>query len=336
MRSILSLAAVLALVGAMLPATAAAAAPLRTSSEQSGVFCEYETELGDVLVWIQDFDGALFATVLMWAPDAGPDDSPIIASFDGTASMTATSLEARLDLAMIPEDETTEPKRIGTAYLSGTLTDIGKPEQFVSETSRDGNRRIDFGITSQARSVSGTLTIDMVDGASVRHSLDTCDAGSLVQTRFVTNPNAYMRSTHALYVSCSWMTSGGTVNLVAIVSDFDFATQIVIADADRVAFGFADPALTDESFGATYALVDPAVGDVGTAVAEADLTGTGERVTDVDWFDTERLSVIGERLAVDGTLTITIEGATTQLAMDDASCEAGDFLVQQMEKISRQ
>src|SRR5687767_14783198 len=192
MRSVLSLAAVLALVGAMLPATATAAAPLRASSEQSGVFCEYETELGDVLVWIQDFDGALFATVLMWAPDAGPDDSPIIASFDGTASMTPKSLEARLDLAMIPADETTEPKTIGTAYLSGTLTDLGKPEQFVSETSRDGNRRIDFEITSQARSVSGTLTIDMVDGASTRHSLDTCDAGSLVQTRFVTNPNAYM------------------------------------------------------------------------------------------------------------------------------------------------
>jgi hypothetical protein len=249
--------------------------------------------------------------------------------------MTPESLEASLDLAMIPEDETTEPKKIGTAYLSGTLTDIGKPEQFVSETSRDGNRRIGFEITSQARSVSGTLTIDMVDGASVRLSLDTCDAGSLVQTRFVTNPNAYILSTHALYVSCSWMTAGGTVNLVAIVSDFDFATQIVIADADRVAFGFADPALTEESFGATYALVDPAVGDVGTAVAEADLTGTGERVTDVDWFDTNRLSVIGQRLAVDGTLTITVDGATTQLAMDDASCEAGDVLVQQMEKIAR-
>ena len=334
MRSILSLAAVLALVGAMLPATATAAAPLRASSEQSGVFCEYETELGDVLVWIQDFDGALFGTVLMWAPDAGPDDSPIIASFDGTASMTPQSVEASLRLAMIPEDET-EPKEIGRAYLSGTLTDIGKPEQLVSETSRDGNRRIDFEIISQARSVSGTLTIDMVDGASVRLSLDTCDAGSLVQTRFVTNPNAYMLSTHTLYVSCSWMIDGETVNLLAIVSDFDFATQIVIADAERVAFGFADPALTDESFAATYALVDPAVGDVGTAVAEAALTGTGERVTDVDWFDTTRLSVIGERLAVDGTLTITIEGTTTQLAMDDASCEAGDVLVQQMEKIAR-
>jgi hypothetical protein len=335
MRSVLSLAAVLILVGAMMPATATAAAPLRASSEQSGIFCEYETELGDVLVWVQDFDGALFATVLMWAPEAGPDDNPIIASFAGTASMTSESVEANLDLGLIPGDETTEPKKVGTAYLTGTLTDNGKPEEFVSETSRDGNRRIDFQITSQARSVSGTLTIDMVDGSSVRRSLETCDAGSVVQTRFVTNPNAYILSTHALYVSCSWMTLGGMVNLVAIVSDFEFGTQIVIADADRVAFGFADPALTDESFGATYSLVDPAVGDVGTAVADADLTGTGERFTDVDWFDTNRLSVIGERLAVDGTLTITIDGAITQLPMDDASCEAGDVLVQQMEKIAR-
>ena len=131
------------------------------------------------------------------------------------------------------------------------------------------------------------------------------------------------------------MTAGGTVDLVAIVSDFEFGTQIVIADADRVAFGFADPALTDESFGATYSLVDPASETSARPVADAELTGTGERFTDVDWFDTNRLSVIGERLAVDGTLTITIDGAITQLPMDDASCEAGDVLVQQMEKIAR-
>ena len=336
MRRILSLAAALTLIGAIIPATATAAAPLRQSSEQSGLFCEYATELGDVLVWFQDFDGQLFASVLMWAPDAGPDDSPIISSFGGTASLTANAVEANLDLALIPEDETTEPRKVGSATLTGTLADVGGPEELVSETSRDGNRRIDFEITTQRRSATGTLTIDMVDGSSVRLSLETCDAGSVVQTRFVTNPNAYLRSTHALYVSCSWFTADGVVSLVAMVDDFEFGTQLFISSGDRAMFGFADPALTDQSFTATYDLHDPRVGQVGTAVADADLSGSGERITDVDWFDGDRLSVIGERLAVDGTLTVTVDGTTTQLPMDDASCQAGDVLVQQMERIPRQ
>src|SRR5687767_5891507 len=110
MRSIIGLAAVLTLVGAMMPATAAAAAPVRASSEQSGVFCEFATELGDVIFWIQDFDGDLYATVLMWAPDAGTEADPIVASFDGTASLTSESVEASLQLGLIPPDETTEPK----------------------------------------------------------------------------------------------------------------------------------------------------------------------------------------------------------------------------------
>jgi hypothetical protein len=337
MRSILSLAAVLTLLTAMAPATVLAAAPVRASSEQSGVFCEYATELGDVLFWIQDFDGALFATVLMWEPDAGPDADPIIASFAGSASLTSESVEANLQLGLIPPDETTEPKVVGTAYVTGTLADTGDREDLGSETSRDGNRRVVYEITSHFWSITGTLTIDMVDGSSVRHSLETCNAGAVVQTKFMTDPNAYLTSTHSLYVSCSWVTDQGTVDLVAIVDDVDFSTQIVVGEAGRFLFGFADPALTEESFGATYDLVDPVLGEiVGTAVADADFTATGERVTDVDWFDANRLSVIGERLAVDGTLTITVEGATTQLAMDDASCEAGDVLVQQMEKIARQ
>ena len=335
MQRLLGLLAALALLAA-LPSTTAAAAPVRASSEQSGVFCEFATELGDVIFWIQDFDGDLYATVLMWAPDAGPEADPIIASFDGTASLTSESVEASLQLGLIPADETTEPKVVGTAYVTGTLADTGDREDLGSETSRNGNRRVDYEITSHFWSITGTLTIDMVDGSSVRHSLETCNAGAVVQTTFMTDPNAYITSTHSLYVTCSWVTDQGTVDLVAIVDDVDFSTQIVIAEAGRFLFGFADPALTEESFGATYELVDPALGEiVGTAVADADLAATGERVTDVDWFETNRLSVIGDLLAVDGTLTIAVDGTTRQLAMDDASCEAGDVLVQQMEKIGR-
>jgi hypothetical protein len=273
---------------------------------------------------------------MMWAPDAGPDDAPIIATFGGAVSLTSSSVDATFELATIPPDETTEPKPVGSARLTGTLTENGDPEDIGSRVIRDGNRRIDLEITSQLWSVSGTLTIDMLDGGSVTRSLETCGAGIVVQSQFATNPNAYITGTEQLYVSCSWMTDRGTVDLLAIVDEVDVLTQVVIVEGDRVAFSFAEPALTEESFDATYELIDPNVGEtVGTAVAAAELAGTGDRITDVDWFDPYRFSVIGERLAVDGTLWITLDGATTQLAMDDESCEAGDVRVQVMEKIPR-
>jgi cytoskeletal protein CcmA (bactofilin family) len=336
MRSMFSRAAALAMVVALVPVTVSAAPPARASSEQSGVLCEFETELGDVLVMIQDFDGSTFANVLMWAPGAGPDDAPIVASFDGTASLTPTSVEARLELGTIPTDEAPEVERIGTATLTGTLSESGDPQDIGSRVIRDGNRRIDFEITSQLWSVSGTLTIDLLEAGSVTLSLETCGAGIVVQSTFATNPNAYITATEQLYVSCSWITDRGSVDLLAIVDDIDVLTQVVIFEGDRVALAFADPSLTEESFAATYELFDPiAGGSVGTAVADADLAPTGDRITDVDWFDPYRFSVIGERLAVDGTLTINLDGTSTQLPMDDQSCEAGDVRVQVMEKIAR-
>ena len=336
MRPVLSLAALLFLVGATMPATAAAAPPARATSAQSGVLCEFETELGDVLVTVQDFDGSQFANVLMWAPDAGPDDAPIIAAFGGSVWLTPSSVDATLDLATIPPDEPSEPKQVGSAHLTGTLTETGDPQDLGSRVIRDGNRRIDHEITSQLWSVSGTLTIDMLDGASVRRSLETCGAGIVSQSVFATNPNAYITATEQLFVSCSWVTDRGTVDLLAIVDDVDVLTQLVIVEGDRFVLAFAEPELTEESFDATYELVDPKAGEsFGTVVADADLAPSGDRLTDVDWVDPHRFSVIGERLAVDGTLSITLDGMTSQLAMNDESCDAGDVRVQVMEKIAR-
>jgi hypothetical protein len=334
MRTILSLAAALALFSAAIPSSATAAPPGRAFSQQSGILCEFSTELGDVIVSIQDFDGMTFGDLVMWAPDAGPDDAPVISTVGGIVSLMPPSVEGSFDLATIPPDEETEPKPAGTAWLTGTVLEVGDPEDLGSRVIRDGNRRIDFKVTSQLWSVSGILTIDMLDGRTVTQSLDSCGAGIVEQSTFGTNPNAYITTTEQLYVSCSWLTETGSVDLLAIVDEIDNLTQIVILEGDRIAFGFVEPMLTEDSFDATYDLFDPMTGDAaGMAVADADLAPSGDRITDVDWVDPHRFSVIGERLAVDGTLTISRDGTTTQLAMDDASCEAGDVLVQVMEKL---
>jgi len=97
------------------------------------------------------------------------------------------------------------------------------------------------------------------------------------------------------------------------------------------------PHLTDTTYQASYELFDPADGAVlGTAAVDSDLTRSGDRITDHDWLDPHRSSVVGERLTAAGALSLEVEGQILELPMDDTSCEAGDVRVQVMEKIPRQ
>lgn len=334
-RSIPALAAALVLVGAMAPAPVSAAAPYRASQTQTGILCEFSTAAGDVVLQWQSYDGEMFAGITMWAPDAGPDDAPVIASYDGTASFDGTTIEATFELGTIPSDES-QPERVGSARMTATLTAAGPEEPFDSRLIRDGNRRITLEQTSQLLTVSGRAAISLLSGTSVSLNLETCGGGTFSQSMFATNPNAYLTATEQLYVKCTWNTELGAVGLLAIVDDVERLTQVVVQQGDRFVLGIAEPMLSEDAFRAPYELFDFGTGEtVGSAVADADLAGSGERITDVDWFDPYRFSVIGERLTVVGTLTLDLEGSTLPLTMDDASCEAGDVRVQVMEKMPR-
>lgn len=335
MRFSIGLAAVLTALGAVMPVTVTAAAPIRHTTQQSGVLCDFATGLGDVLVQVQDFDGSTFAGILMWAPGSGPDDDPVVASLSSTVTLTDSFVEAAFELGPLPTEETPEPEPIGTAYLVGTLRDNGEPTDLGSRVIRDGNRRYDLEITSQLWTVEGTLTIDTRDGTT-RQGLDACGAGIVTQSTFATNPNAHLSATDQLYIRCSWTTAQGAVGLLSIVDDYDFLTQVTVVDGDRFAIGFDSPAFSEDAFAASVSFEDPLAGVViGSAQADAGLMPSGDRITDTYWEAPYRFSVIGERLAVDGTMTITFDGVTSELAMDDASCEAGDVMVQVMERMPR-
>jgi hypothetical protein len=271
----------------------------------------------------------------MWAPGAGPDDAPVIASISSTVTLTDSFVEAAFELGPLPTEETPEPSPTGTAYLVGTLRENGEPTDLGSRIIRDGNRRYDLEITSQLWSVEGTLTIDTRDG-SAREGLDACGAGIVTQSTFATNPNAHLSATDQLYIRCSWITAQGAVSLLSIVDDYNFLTQVAVVDGDRFAFGFDSPAFSEDAFATSVSFEDPLAGVViGSAEAEAALAPSGDRVTDTYWEDPYRFSVVGERLAVDGTMMLTLDGVTAELAMDDASCEAGDVKVQVMERMTR-
>lgn len=334
-RSISAIATALVLSAALSPAAVSAAAPNRASQTQTGILCEFSTVAGDVVLQWQSYDGEMFASLLMWAPNAGPEDAPTIGTYGGTVTYDGMTVEATLELGTIPSDES-EPERAGSARLTATIAEAGPEEPVDSRVIRDGNRRITLKQTTQLLTVSGELTIHLLDGTSVVQRLDGCGAGTFSQSVFATNPNAYLTATEQLYVSCSWNTDRGSVGLLAIVDDVDNLTQVVVQQGDRVVLGFAEPTLTEDTFAATYELLDVSTWTtVGSATADADLTGSGDRITDVDWVDPYRFSVIGQRLTVDGTLTIALDGSSLELPMDDEACDAGDVRVQVMQKMPR-
>ena len=328
MRRILGLLAALGLA-AIFPATLGAAQPIRLSDERTIFRCELPADAGIVTVFVELENSVPFASLAIWEPDA---DVPYILSSQGTASLEGSSLRAGFDLVLVDDPE----KIAGSARLAGELSAAGPPEDFGSRDYRDGNRLQRLEQTIQLLSVSGTLVLELSDGRYEEVDLGPCGASTISSTFFGAHPNAYLTNTEQVFVSCQWMTDGGTIDLMAVHDDSAQMSLVTIVEGDRAISAFATPELTVSAFRATHDLSDPATGEpAGSVTADATLSPSGEPITDHEWLDPLRFSTVGAALAVAGTLTLEVDGATTVLGMDEASCDAGDVVVRMMEKIAR-
>jgi hypothetical protein len=270
---------------------------------------------------------------VIWGPGADPfSDPPTIMTASSAATFDGSSLSANLDLVLFDDPE----KAAGTARISAALQPDGEQFDIGSRDLRDGNRLYRMEHLMQAMTVSGSLTLPLFDGTVDEVDLDGCPAGTLSSSYFSTNPNAYLTNTDQVFVSCQWTSELGVIDILAIADKFTHFTAITIIGADRMLVGPAVPVLTESAFEATYELSDPADGTaVGSAVVESRLSPTGERITDHDWLDPYRFKVVGEALTATGSLTLTVDGTSIVLPMDDTTCEGGDVRVQVMEKIPR-
>jgi hypothetical protein len=338
MRRVLGLVAVIAIVTAIAPATVAAAAPDKYSGAQTGIMCDLDGEVGNVGIFAQlGDDGSGYADVLVWAPDAEPDAEPAIVTAWSTTAFDGTTLEVSFDLMRPLTDEAPDPVPVGTASLRATLAPNGPAEDFGGKDGRDGNRSFRVSSTLQLLSVDGILSIDLLDGHSESLDLDGCGASTHTVTSFVTNPNAWIYGGEQVFINCEWSDERGTTSVFAVADESGVLGQVVSIRGDRVLLGMASPVLTATAYAGTYDLVDvTGTGDVvGTASATASLSGSGERITDVEWVDPHRFSVLGERLSVAGTMTIDVDGSSQRFTMDDSACRAGDVRIQVMEKMPR-
>jgi hypothetical protein len=327
MRRTFGLLTAIGLLAAIFPATLAAAQPVRLSDERTGLRCELPADAGIITVFVELVNSAPFASLAIWEPDA---DLPYIFSSQGTASLEGSSLRAGFDLVLFDDPE----KVAGSARLAGEVSAAGPLEDFGSRDYRDGNRLQRLEQTIQVLSVSGTLVLELSDGTYEEIDLGPCGGSTISSAFFGANPNAYLINSDQVYISCQWMTDAGTIDLMAVHDDFSQMSVVTVVEDDRAIVGLATPELTTSAFSATHDLTDPATGEpAGSVTADATLSPSGDRITDHEWLDPHRFSTVGAALAAAGTLTLEVDGASTVLAMDDASCDAGDVVVRMMEKI---
>ena len=340
MRRVFGLLAVIGLVAAISPATVAAAKPIRDSVSMTGIRCDLlATDAGLANVYVEAFADGGFASMSL-TTSGDPEALPDITTDFGSATFDGSRLSADFNLVFIEESENPEEPPTftpaGSARLEAILTPDGDLEDFSWDPERYGNVWERQGLFSQLLSVEGHLSIELLDGTAFTTALTDCGAGTLIQTVFVTNPNAYVVGGDQRFMECRWATEGGSVELRALFDDFgtDFS-ELIIFDGDSVFVGLTSPDFGETAYGATYEVFDPMMkGEVvGSATAAAALAPSGDRVNDKEWVENMRFSLVGDVLTVNGSLSIAVDGATTVLSMDDAACEASDVRVKLIEKI---
>ena len=340
MRRVFGLLAVIGLVAAISPATVAAAKPIRDGISMTGIRCDgLATDAGLAGVYAEVFGEGSFASLSL-TTSTDPEAMPDIVTDTGTATFDGSRFSATFNLVYIEESENPEEPPTftpaGTAGVEAVLTEEGDLEDFSWDPERIGNSWERQGLFSQLLSVEGTLSIELLNGTEATTELIGCGAGTLIQTLFVTNPNAFVIGGDQRYIECRWATDGGSVVLAALSDDIgtDFS-QLTILDGDRVLVGLTSPDYSEAAYGATYELFEPANrGEiVGSASADAALAPSGDRINDKEWVENMRFSLVGDVMAVGGSLSIAVDGATTVLSMDDASCDATDLRIKVIERL---
>lgn len=323
MSRLLGLLAAFALLAAAFPALADAA-PGRASSSRTLMYCELPSDAGPVTLSAEINDTETSVSVLVWAAD----ESPLAISMPAEAAFDGTNLTARFEMV-----DFNSGVPVGSADLAAVMLPDGPIQRDPGRDTRDGNRWLRLDETIQFLGVVGSLELNLRDGSRTI-DLAPCDASTLAQSIFASNPNAWLSAIEQVSITCEWVTERGAISLSAAATEGrESTTQVVVVTRDRVFVGISAPTLYAAGFDATYEVSDASTGEpAGTVTASAVLAGSGERITENLSDGRYRLQTTGERLSVDGTLTVDVLGAVSRLRMDDSACEADDVRVQFMEK----
>lgn len=315
-----------------LPGIASAARAQHFHDEETFLFCDsLALSDGSTAFMILDVSEQFgtFTELAIWAEGSDPfEDPPAAIGGDSSVTVAAdlSSIAASIDLFEF--DPTVDPpigEFLSVATVDATLTSSGDPIPFDDEF-KEGNHNSRQSGTRQSFLVEGML--ELADGPTA--DLSGCQAEHISYDVFSNNPAgvpaSFVFRNSGLTMSCAWETDIGSVFLFADAMEFGTFSDIFIVQDESFASGFSEDAVfTTSEFSATYEIVaEEGLPPVGTASASAAITPTNERIHLTNSFEDGTSKLLGQVLAVDGTLELDLDGGLT-LDMDASSCQALDF-----------
>jgi hypothetical protein len=317
-----------ALLLAMLPASASAKPPIRFTDVATGIDCFAETGDGFLILSLTtSSEQGYFIDLAFWETPASPEtDAPTYVMTDGVVSGDITGLQAVIQVAEFDPD--TDPP-FGDA-LDPVIVDVdfealGEPITF-DDTYRDGNRRIRESGTVQFLQPSGTVTLPGADLTD----LSSCGAAHQEVTFWGTDPSGFNVRFAEFSVSCQWEDESGFVDLYISRDEIGAFGDLFGFDGQReFGGGTGDGTLTTTGVSLPeFVLTDIDSGDeIGTASASASLTELSEAIRIVEVSGRDRTKIVATLFSVDGSLDVTIDGTTVSYPMDDEHCSAADSRV---------
>jgi hypothetical protein len=330
MRRVASLSGGVALAAGVLLVSPVSAAPSqRVSDTEHILFCEELTGPGGTafLVVGESEQFGSFADAAFWPPDAPPPNDPAWIAMEGEADFDGTSVSATILMVEFSPSPFEPPfgDPVGEATVAATLTPDGDPETYHFQ-DKFGNQLFRREGTVQSYTVQGSLT--MPNGATF--DLSSCSAFRDTYTQFTNAPASSVFRFSSFDLSCGWETENGFIGLFAVADEFGGFSDLFIVDGDQTYFGFPSNGVTlsPEAFEASYTIVsaDDGGDPVGSATASATLTAGG-RINERFMSGPFKTHIVGQEYLVDGSLSVTLEGTTTVLDMDETSCSARDATV---------
>jgi hypothetical protein len=314
-----------------LPGMASAARADRLHDEETVLFCNSlslsDGGTGFMVLDVSEQFGT-FADLAIWAEGTVPfEENPTLIGGDASVTVAAdlSSMAASIDLFEF--DPTADPPIgdfLGVATVDALLTPLSDPIPF-DEEFKEGNRLFRQSGTLQSFLVGGML--ELPDGTTA--DLSGCEAAHVSIDVFSNNPArdpaSFVFRNSGLTMSCEWETDLGLVLLFADTFEFGTFSDVAIIGEDSFASGGSEDAVfTTSEFSATYEIFTEEGSPLGTASASATITPTNDHIRLTDSFDDGTFKVLGQVLAVEGTLELDLDGGLT-LDMDATSCQALDF-----------
>jgi hypothetical protein len=335
-----------ALVVAMLPSAASAHPVMRYSDDHIFVSCEgFGDEQGTAYFFAElSTTYGSYAELGFWAAPASPEEGPPTwIGFEATVELSADGTMLTATLPMYEYAEEVPPEElvfVGDATVSATLEPIGDPEP-IAYGSTNSNQHYRVEGTVQQLAVSGE--VQLPDEISL--GLDNCYGVHEIISVVANNPDAYVVRSNGLQLSCFWEADGLFAFLNGYAEQGFAQADMYLVTEDGDAYGGTDQVtFTSTTFSTVFDLFSAgepepepegigvaAIGPgelVGSVSAQATLAAAKERSRFSDRFGFEKFTYTSQRLAVEGSVDVTLDGESFSLPMDDATCFAEAFRFQ--------